>query len=307
MNLREWALPVYTILMHVAVGVLFVLWTLRAFAVRKFDPDEVDKTLDRPLLVVFVTILTAIIGSHLHLSKPYFSFLALLNLRTSWLSREVVMTILFFFTTAWLLDLQFSRKSRKRLKTAVGWAATVFGFGAVYSMAEIYRLPTQVAWNTTLTVASFIFATVLLGIMALALLLIMDLIFVRLRHMDDTGVQAKILQQALPWFAICAGALVLIIVAENAYQLTALSKLENGTAQISLRLIWELYPALFLTRLVFIVLGVGLLGAAVTWQARLRKSVNELLIPTYIACLLVMVSEILGRFIFYAMHVRIGI
>ncbi len=29
MNVREWALPVYTILMQMAVGGLFVLWVIR--------------------------------------------------------------------------------------------------------------------------------------------------------------------------------------------------------------------------------------------------------------------------------------
>ena len=36
MNVREWALPVYTILMQMAVGGLFVLWVIRGWSVIKF-------------------------------------------------------------------------------------------------------------------------------------------------------------------------------------------------------------------------------------------------------------------------------
>jgi len=87
MNVREWALPVYTILMQLAVGALFVLWSIRALARFKMNSNEIDRMMQNPIFIISFTILIAIIGAHFHLSRPFHSFLAALNFRSSWLSR----------------------------------------------------------------------------------------------------------------------------------------------------------------------------------------------------------------------------
>jgi len=96
MNVREWALPVYTILIQLAVGAVFVLWVIRAYALRKFNPGEIDRITRNPILVIFFTVFVAMVGSHFHLSKPFHSFFAVRNFATSWLSREVFFTMIFF-------------------------------------------------------------------------------------------------------------------------------------------------------------------------------------------------------------------
>ena len=48
MNVREWALPVYTILMQLAVGALFVLWLIRAFVKSKFSSEQLDQYPAKP-------------------------------------------------------------------------------------------------------------------------------------------------------------------------------------------------------------------------------------------------------------------
>jgi DMSO reductase anchor subunit len=53
--------------------------------------------------------------------------------------------------------------------------------------------------------------------------------------------------------------------------------------------------------------GVALFVLTAWMLHRNKKLVYELVTPTYLACLLVIISEILGRFLFYATHVRTGI
>jgi DMSO reductase anchor subunit len=79
------------------------------------------------------------------------------------------------------------------------------------------------------------------------------------------------------------------------------------TAQMSLLLLLQLYPALFIMRLVSLILGVIGLGAAVVWRTQQKRPVTEILAPSYVTFLLIIVGEILGRFIFYATHVRLGL
>ena len=85
MNVREWALPVYTVLMQLSVGALFTLWMIRSRGLKHHADDVIDRIFRKPVLVVFLTIALAMIGSHYHLSRPYLSFLAVLNFGSSWL------------------------------------------------------------------------------------------------------------------------------------------------------------------------------------------------------------------------------
>lgn len=307
MNLREWALPFYTILVQLALGTLFALWLIRAFAASKYAKEQIDHIIDNSVLVIFITIGAGMLGAHSHLSRPLQSFLAILNLRSSWLSREIVFNLLFFLSTGGLLLLQMTGKGTWRLKTAMGWLAILVGSANVYCMARIYLLPTQAAWNTPITILSFFTTAFLLGVMALASLLIMDLRYSELRQLPKTGLQAVVIQKSLKWMAAAAGVLAVLIIVQQTYLLVSLSQSSQNTAQISVLLLLQLYPVLFTMRMGTLILGVISLALVVAWQARNQTLVSKLLVPIYLTCLLVMVGEILGRFLFYATHVRLGI
>lgn len=307
MNVREWALPVYTILMELATGALFIIWIVRAVAARQYDRERIGYALLNPLLVIFLTAGVAMLGAHFHLSKPYLSFLALLNIRNSWLSREILFNLLFVLMAGWLLYLQLWGSSRWQLKTLVGWLTVCFGWATVYSMSRIYLLPTQAIWNNEFTVISFVCTTLLLGFMAMASLMVMDLNYSEERNLPVVDIQRPLLERYLPWFAVGALLMVAVLISENIYQIFALDRSDNKTAQMSMMLLTKLYPLLFAMRLIFITLGASGLALAIYWQRSRRAPLSALLVPAYMTCLLVMIGEILGRFLFYATHVRIGI
>jgi len=81
MNVREWALPVYTILMQLAVGAFVILWLIRQLVGSKFSAQEIDRIISNPILVIAFTSIVAMGGAHFHLSKPFHSFLAILNFK----------------------------------------------------------------------------------------------------------------------------------------------------------------------------------------------------------------------------------
>ena len=307
MNLREWALPVYTTMMQLASGALFALWILRTFAAKKYDHDHVDRVMDNPILIIFMTVLVAMFGSHFHLSKPYQSFLAVLNFRNSWLSREVVFTLIAFGLLFFLLFLQLTTSGKWRLKTVIGWLTIVTMAANIFAMSQIYLLPTQVAWDTPMTLVSFYATALLLGGLALASLLIMDLKYSELRALYKVELQARLIQNALPWLGFYAVASAVLAMSGNLIQLQTLASNQIQTAQVSVELLLKLYPALFGMRLIAMLLGVVLMIGAIIWARRTQKSVSELFAATYLSCLLVMVGELLGRFLFYATHIRLGL
>lgn len=305
MNVREWALPVYTLLVELAAGALLAIWLIRAFSRPRFGPEETDRLTVSPLLVIFSTILVAIIGSHFHLSKPALSFLSVLNFRSSWLSREVVFTALFFLLVGWLVYLLLGRRG-SRWMDGLGWGTILVGFGTVYCMGQIYLLPSQEAWNHPLTVASFFGSAMLLGTMATSSLLTLDLKFTEIRGPSISTARLEIVRRALGPLALAA---VLAAGLTLSIDLAKIAHLQEGSpaAQTSLSLWLGLYQPLVWVRVGLLCAGAGWLALAVYRMQRTGRPVLDLIAPAYLACLLVMIAEILGRFLFYAAHVRAGI
>jgi DMSO reductase anchor subunit len=81
----------------------------------------------------------------------------------------------------------------------------------------------------------------------------------------------------------------------------------DASALASLKLWLGIYRPLFSIHLGLMFAGVALFVLTAWMLHRNKKLVYELVTPTYLACLLVIISEILGRFLFYATHVRTGI
>ena len=306
MNLREWALPFYTILMQLAVGALLVLWILRWLGGYRFSLKEVNRILRNPLLIISFTVVVAMIASHLHLSRPLYSFHAIRNFRTSWLSREIVFTVMFFLAVGTLLFFSRLRQEQHRLITQLGWLASAFGLTVVYCMAKIYLLPTQLAWNSPIVIASFYVTTLLLGTMTIACLLILDLKFAEIQKADGLELHIRVARFALSRLSFAAFFLVAVDIAVTFFQLGQFAQ-GDVTLQTSLRLLFELYMPLFVTRLLLLAGAPLWMGYAVYRTHRLMSPPQELLPPVYFSCLLILVAEIMGRFLFYATHIRLGI
>jgi anaerobic dimethyl sulfoxide reductase subunit C len=306
MEVREWALPVYTILMQLAAGSLLSLWLIRWAAGRRHGYAPVDRVMRIPLLAILVTIVVAIIGSHFHLSRPYLSLLAVLNLRTSWLSREILFTIIFFWSVSSLVYLHWFSSGYPRLKMALGWAGILSGVASVYCMAMIYLLPTQTMWNTPLTVVSFLMTLVLLGVTAVSVMIVMDFKVSEIADAAGVELRGQIIRRSFIWLALAGGVTAVITLLLN---LSLIATLRQGdlSALTSLELLLGLYRPLLILRYLTLFAGVG--WFAITAFLFYRRPLREMAItiPIYLSCLLVLIAEILGRFLFYATHVRLGI
>ncbi len=306
MNLREWALPVYTILVQMSVGTLLCLWILRTTGTTKFDKEVIDRVIKNPLLIILITIGFGMLGAHFHLSKPFLSFLAVRNFRTSWLSREIVFTLLYFLSTGLLWFFQWNLKGHWRVKTGLGWLAILFGFITVYCMGHIYLLPTQEAWNTPDTIISFFGSMLILGVIALGEILIMDL---RFRNVSQTAGATEwtvLAKMAVKRLALAAGVLLIPIFMINLLHLNTL-RIGSTLAKASYDLLIQLYAPLLIARFLLLLVGVGILVFPVIMMERSRKTVPDLFTPAYLACLMIIVGEVIGRFLFYAAHIRMGL
>lgn len=307
MNVREWALPVYTILTQLSVGALLILWSVREIYLRQFAEAEIGRIVKFPISIICVTVWVAMAGSHFHLSKPFHSFLAVLNFRTSWLSREVAFNVLLFLITVALVVLHWQPAENARLKTALGWCAVLSGFALVYSMANIYQLPAQsLSWNTRSTALSFFLTMLLLGCIALPAMLLVDFSFSQVLALERFDQQYFFIRSVLTWSAAVGIIAWLATAALSFYQIWML-RLGDLWAKASYELLMNLYRPLLFLRLILPLLGLIFFSVSVYEIVKRDRAIKELMLPVYAACMFVLVGEILGRFLFYAVHVRIGV
>jgi anaerobic dimethyl sulfoxide reductase subunit C (anchor subunit) len=106
------------------------------------------------IAVIAALTLAGLLASLLHLGTPSKAWRALSNVRTSWLSREVLCASL--FVAALMVVLVTGRAL---------WLAQATGAALVVSMVQVYRLRTVAAWNSVRTTVSFVGTTLLLGLL----------------------------------------------------------------------------------------------------------------------------------------------
>jgi len=307
MNLREWALPVYTIMIQLATGALLALWVIRSRLYSRHRYEEMEQVARIPALIIFATICIAILGAHFHLSKPYLSFLAVLNVGHSWLSREILLTMAFILVMGWLIFLVWFIPGRRRMITLLGWIAIGLGLATIYSMARVYLLPTQLAWNSLTTILSYYGEMLLLGATALSAILLMDLNFYHDQELDRVRLNDTTLKTALKGLAaVSLISLVITLVLVNGH-FSWLRAHQEESALVSMRLLLDLYQPLFVARMAMSISGVAWLLLGLWRNLKMHAAIKDMIVPAYFATLLVLVGEILGRFLFYAIHVRIGI
>lgn len=154
-GLREWSLVSFTLLIQMAAGL--AIWLAVA---RRLLPqvDEGDGLLLVPLLTM-----AAIIVSLLHLGRPQQMLRAVTNLRSSWLSREILLVCLFLFLGLWALIPSGA--------VARDWLLPLAGLLLIGGMARVYMLRTVPVWNQAKTPLTFLVTGLLLGgMLTLALL-----------------------------------------------------------------------------------------------------------------------------------------
>lgn len=306
-NLREWALPLYTILMEIAAGTLFLLWVARAILGKRVGRYEFDQATQNSLWIILLTVFTSLVGAHFHLSRPYHSILALLNIKSSWLSREILFSLLFSILVSYLCWLQMRKPQAYRLKSCVGWAAVLSGVATIYAMANIYKLPTQPVWETVSTLSTFLLSALILGQIVFLALLVMDLRYSELKDSKKYGTQKELTRVLVPWLIGNAILSSLIITALELQQLRTISQSPQETLQASYLLLNQYYSVLLGLRFILMLGGALVISIFVLYRHKLNLPFSWLLLPAYVACLMVMIAEILSRFLFYAIHIRVGL
>lgn len=279
---HDWALIIYTLCIQSAVGIYVVS--------RLVVAGEADKASRmRFLWLVGGLGVAGVLGSAMHLGNPANALLTMSNLKSSWLSREILFTIL--FAVAGVVSLVLEARAVGSTALRNGWAvvAGALGLGLVYVMSMIYRSMAFPSWTHFSTTTGFLATAGLIGTVA---------VFAgeSLRKGDGEPRGMK----GLLFGALAMLAVQMVTVASHLAYLGGAGK----QAQMTAAMLTGDMAVLLWARV-----GLVVVGAAIclpwAWQQQGVKQKLSFVAPAALA--LVGLGELAGRVLFYATRIKIGL
>ena len=167
----ELPLMVFTVLVQMAVGAFIILGAFTAWVIGNTRLDYVRPLTVIPLLITGLALGLGVLASLLHLGHPLRACRAILHLRTSWLSREILLVVSFGAGWAVFYGLVLVFPAFTRLLWGIYGLAALVGLALIFCMARVYHLQSMSTWNSPMTTATFYLTAGLLGVLFSAVLL----------------------------------------------------------------------------------------------------------------------------------------
>jgi anaerobic dimethyl sulfoxide reductase subunit C len=306
MGSHDWSLIIFTILAQMSVGAFVVLGVAHFYAVRKAGIREADRMSDLALLAIGPVLVLGLLASMFHLGQPFVAYRAINNLATSWLSREILFGILFAGSGFLFALLQWRKIGTPLLRNVLAWISAVLGLALVYSMARVYMIESQPAWNTMATVVSFFATSFLLGGLAIGSAFVINYAMVKRADPGCAEMQCSLLRTTLRGITVAA---VILLGIELVTIPLLIAYLAGGgaAAQASASMLGNEFNLLQGLRLGLVFFGVAVLGLFL-YQTTTTTSRERLMGNLTIAAFaLVLAAEVIGRLLFYATHVKVGL
>lgn len=281
---EEWPLMTFTLLSQLAIGTFIVLMLVKA--VNGSQDAQASKAINFGFTAVGPVTLLALIFSVFHLGDPLGAPRSILNLGSSWLSREILTAG--GFLVLWFIFWWLSRKGKE--SKALGWITALVGLAAVFSMASIYSTSVRPAWDNGNTYIAFFGATFAMGVLGASSAIIYGM---------HGGAPSSTLIKSLKNMGYLGAAAVLLPLL---YLPVFISGLKGGEAAAvaSAQILTESMAMLVISA-VLLVLGIALLLHALFKGDPKVKSTFANLI--YVALVLVLIGEFMCRYLFYAIGI----
>lgn len=287
--IKEWPLILYTILAQAAAGMFLVAMALRTVFARS-DKAEAIRLTEKAMFWTGPVLFVAMIASVFHLGDPLGAIRAVRHVATSWLSREILMTALFF--VAWAVGAWLdSRRKEAGAPTWWHWVTAVIGLAMVFVMSMAYMTVAVPAWSSFYTLVSFYATVLLVGALVEGLFVV-------------AAKAQEIANPMLVGIGLICGAVAAVVLLSVPLYFSRLG-VGVGPAPAALALLTGSLAWAEGVRLVFVAAAGGLLGLFIWWRVRGQNKP----IPAgvmYAALCVAIVGEALGRYLFYATGAPIG-
>lgn len=300
----DWPLIIFTLLVQMSVGTFLLLGILHDVSFVKLEEKIFETVSNSMLKLISLILVFALIASLFHLGSPQKAINALNNLESSNLSKEILSLIIYILFGGIFL-LIYKKHNTKRLLIFFSALITIlFGFSTIAYMSSIYMLETVPVWNSLFTPLSFYLSVLLLGssVIFFSLIKIISRKFL-LTALDEPA--GEKLSYTLNFLLITITFLALLNLALFCIQFIYLS---NG--DYTLRASYDL---LIKENLFFVISKIILLVTAIAFsfslikKFRIEKGLLSLNRYSTFYFFLIILIELIGRYLFYASYYRIGI
>lgn len=275
---HEWPLVLFTVLGQCVVGALIVSG-LGWFAMK--DDAAARQRLVRSLFFLWLVMGLGFLASIMHLGSPMRAFNSLNRIGASGLSNEIAAGSVFFAVGGiwWLVAVL------GKMPPALGklWLLISMALGIVFvwAMTRVYLIDTVPTWYTGYTTLAFFMTVLLSGPLFAALLL-------RASRVTFSGTV----------FASISVMALLVSVAVIVLQGMSLATIHSSVQQAS-ALVPD-YASLQVWRVVLLAAGLG------CWICPLVRRKEPHVAGLLLGLLLVLGGEIIGRGLFYGLHMTVG-
>ena len=293
---KEWPLIAFTLLSQTAVG-FFLLFTVPlALSGTGTGAADVRLLRLRSLFIVLILLAAAAALSFFHLGNPLGAYRALNNVRTSRLSREIFFELLLIFLIAVVGWLEWRRIGSQDLRLGLYLLAALAGVGLIWSMTGIYRLEAVPVWNNAMTPFSFFMTAFVLGALGSAAAPAFKLL--------REGEGAPPFAGRLPWNGAALALLVLnfagVVLFDPHFGIRRLGRREFDSKPS------RVFALLYGLRLAFLLTAAVAVVPSILAESPPTPGspVQNLMIWAFVAAL---ISETLGRILFYALFRKDGL
>lgn len=303
--MHEWSLLIYTLLMQLCVGVYLVQEILRYTVSKGKYITEINMIGNRLLVFICMLAVFATFVSFFHLGNPFKAYNALNNLSSSWLSREILFQLAFLLGVAAVIAIRLTKIFPDWLKKGVSILTGLLGIVLIFTMAKLYMLTTIPVWNNLTTPVSFFITTFLLGgftFLSGMILLKKSILKNSPNLLERFNLFFQKSSKMISLFSIMfLGLEILMFPVLILLLRTNLSVEGNSIGEMSMN-------QLFLMILRFILILSAVVSIGIVYhkpkQSRVTSINSRLIVMIF---LIILFSEILGRFVFYASYSQIGI
>lgn len=280
MGWNEWPLMFFTVISQTALGAFWCCALVLLFGTRL--TSEQKQRLSRQTFFVWAMMIAAFAISSIHLGSPWRGINVLIRVGQAPLSNESLFGGIFtgLGVLYWLLC--WRRIGDKILRNILLLILVVCSIGFIWNVIRFYMMPTVPTWDTLLTPAAFMLTTVICGT-AFACILF-----------SRAGIVENNAKALLRWATLGAGCAVLVVIAQSA-SLPAIQSSIQKASELS-----PDYGILMVFRFVLTGLGLAL------WYSLVRRR-NYHVFPYVICLLMLMVAEWIGRGVFYALYMTVGL
>lgn len=281
MIFHEWSLIFFTVLAQTAVGG-YLLIGARAL-VLNHDEEKLN-SYKVPMFILWALMGLGFMFSTTHLGSPLRAFNAFNQLGSAWLSNEVFFGAAFFAVGGlqWLLSVV--KKAGLAIQKALMVGAMVLGVIFMYAMINVYMINTVPTWDNIYTPLSFIMTMVVGG------LLLSQFVIVFANDSRFT------VDRNITMLAVIAVAISLLV---TVGKLNLIGDIQTSVAKAS-----ELVDGLGS----YVILQVALLMASLLiWILPMLNKAKVNPVNLGLALVLFLASELIGRGLFYSLHMTSGL